>query len=122
MKVNTDYQKRCSNPYFGIKVSKNFIDVAHNHYNYQVGTYKKQNIYRFNEKIKEFEDFGYDDYTINYERKLKYGNWKHYLVITKDGTNNQRRVLLKRNTLFRIIEEFLSMDKNEFQKNFHRHK
>ena len=55
MQIDSNYQKRCSNPYFGIKVSKNFIDVAHNYYNYGIGTYKKQNIYRFNEQVKEFE-------------------------------------------------------------------
>ena len=75
MKVNTDYQKRCSNINFGIKVSKNFINAVHNHYNYQVGTNKKQNIYRFNNKVKEFEGFGFDNYTLDYEKRLKNGNW-----------------------------------------------
>lgn len=122
MKVNTDYQKRCSNIYFGIKVSKNFITAAHNHYNYQVGTNKKQNIYRFNNKVKEFEGFGFDNYTLDYERRLKNGNWQHYLVAKKEDSNQKINIIANRDTLLRIINKFLSMDESEFSQNFRKHK
>ncbi|MEE3348736.1 MAG: hypothetical protein VZR09_01720 [Candidatus Gastranaerophilaceae bacterium] len=119
MHVSNNYQVKPFNPYFGIKVSKNFINNAHNHYNYQIVKNKKENVYKFNEKVKEYEGFGYDNYTLEYERRSNNGNWQHYLVAVKDGNEKQKiNIISNRNTLVKIINRFLSMNEKEFKNNF----
>lgn len=101
-----------SQTYFGIKVSQNFINAAHNHYNYNVMTNKKQNIYNFNSVVDKFNKFGFDNYTLDYSRKLEQGNWQHYLTAVRDDSK-KNVVILKRNTLLRLINKFLTMNKYE---------
>jgi len=107
------------NTSFGIKVSQNFIKAAHNHYNYNVGTNKKQNIYNFNSMVEKFKTFGHNDYTLDYERKNNSGNWNHYLFVIKDDGTDRRNITV-RNTLLKIINNFMGMNRSEFNAKFHR--
>ncbi len=102
-------------PSFGINVSAHLIDTAHNHYNYNQLVNKKQSIYKFDKKAQEYSNYGYDDYTLDYRKKLEQGNWQHYLVAFKDGEENKAKVVIKRNTLLRLINKFFEINKGELR-------
>lgn len=101
-------------PAFGVKVSQNFIKVAHNHYNYNVQANKKQNIWRFNNRIDEYGKYGFDDYTLEYEQKIVNGYRKHFLIAKHDTNPKKNSVILNQSTLVKLVNKFLNMSENEF--------
>ncbi len=100
---------------FGIKCSPHLIQTAHNSYNYSNVPNKRNLIWSFNNKVEEYSSFGYEDYTLDYERKMTNGNWQHYLMAAKDGNPNKKFVVIKRTTLSKIINRFLNMTENDFR-------
>lgn len=106
-----------SNTSFGANVASNFIRVAHNSYNYNNVPNKKNLIWQFNKKVEQYSNFGHDEYTIDYERKLENGNWEHYLVALKND-GKEKFVIFHRKTLAKIIDRFLQMNKHEFNTKF----
>jgi len=105
-----------SNTNFGIKVAPHFIQTAQNQYHYNNVPNKRQMIWRFNQKVEQYSNFGHDDYTIDYERKLLNGNWEHYLVATRD--DGHKITIFHRSNLAKIINRFLEMNKHELNTKF----
>lgn len=106
-----------SNTSFGANVASNFIRVAQNNYNYNNVPNKKKLIWQFNKKVEEYSNFGHDEYTIDYEKKLENGHWEHYLIANKNDGKG-KVVIFHRSTLKKIIERFMQMNKHEFNTKF----
>ena len=100
---------------FGIKISPHLLQTAQNHYNYNNVPNKRRLIWAFNQKAEEYGKFGFDDYTLDYEKKLVDGNWQHYLVATRDSNPSDKITVSHRQTLVRIINHFLDINKNIFR-------
>lgn len=105
-----------NNPYFGIKVSDNFIRMAHNQYHFNNVPNKRSLIWQFNNKVEHYSNFGHDDFTIDYERKFQNGNWEHYLFAVRD--DGLKINIFHRSTFAKIVDRFLQMKKHELDTKF----
>lgn len=101
---------------FGINVSQNFINKAHNHFNYNQVINKRDSIFAFNKTVEKYINrFGYDNYTLDYEQSNMRGVRKHYLVAVKNDSNGMNKIIISRqNTLVGIIKQFLMLNVREF--------
>lgn len=109
-----------NNPSFGIKVAPHFSKTVQNFYNYGNVPNKRNLIWEFNQKIMQYEKFGHDDYTLDYEKKLQHGNWEHYLVAIRD--DGSKINIFQRSTLAKIINRFMQMNKHELNTKFPKNK
>jgi hypothetical protein len=110
-------QKVNDNTAFGVKISPHFHQVVQNHYNYNQVPNKLKRMYEFNQKIEQYSNFGFDNYSLDYEQKFIKGRRQHLLVaITNDG--NKKVEIFNRNTLAKIIDSFMRMTKHEFSTKF----
>jgi hypothetical protein len=100
---------------FGIKISPHLLQTAQNHYNYNNVPNKRHLIWAFNQKAEEYGKFGFDDYILDYEKKLVNGNWQHYLVATRDSNPSDKITVSQRQTLVKIINHFLEMSRGKFK-------
>ena len=102
-------------PVFHAKVAKHFIDDAHNLFNYK--HISKDMKVDFDEKVLEFENFGYDDYFIKYVKKDINGKRFHQLIAVRPGMSDSEGTLLTSKDQFRkLIEKFTHINKYEFTK------
>ena len=101
---------------FGIKVAPHFSQTVQNFYNYGNVVNKRNLIWKFNQKVELYSKFGHDDYTLDYEKKLQNGNWEHFLTATKN--NGHKITIFHRNTLSKIIDRFMQMNKHELDTKF----
>ena len=102
---------------FGVKIGDNFIKIAHNQYNYHIQVNKKQNIYKFNSHVQEFEKAGFDDYELNYEQVMsKKGRRMHHLFAKNDSNPQNKINIIWDNTLERVVNRFMQMDTNTLLK------
>lgn len=106
-----------NNPNFGMKIAPHFSQTVQNFYNYGKVPNKRKLIWEFNQQAEKYKNFGHDDYTLDYEKKLKQGNWVHYLTATKDN-GKEKVVISVRSTLAKIIEHFMKMNKYEINYKF----
>ena len=107
--MQTNFNVNHSNPAFGISVSESFIKGAHNYFN---GVeYRPWRAEIFDKKVaKMFNDFGYDEFTINYKKVNKDGKTFHALSADREDLS----VPLTENDHFRkVIEKFQRMTKGE---------
>lgn len=110
-------------PNFQAKVAKHFIDDAHKLFNYK--HIRNEMKVAFDEKVTEFENFGYDDYFIKYVKKDINGKRFYQLLAVRPGMDDSEGTLLTSKDQFRkMIEKFTHINKFEFTKkmehNFHK--
>lgn len=105
---------RSFSPSFKANVAQHFINTAHNYYNFTVVANRMKHVYSFNNKVQEYSKFGFDNYTLDYARKMVDGNYIHYLV-ANDSDTNKSVIVLTRRTLPKIINGFFYMSKEKFQ-------
>ncbi len=96
-------------PTFGISVSDNFIKAAHNYFN---GVeYRPWRAEIFDKKVaKVFNDFGYDEFVINYKKEISAGKTMHVLSADKEGLSVP---LTKKDQFRKVIEYFQRMIKGD---------
>ena len=104
-----------SQPSFSAKVSSNFMTIAQNFYNYNNIPNKRSLIWQLNDKAKEYESYGYNNYVLDYEKKLEQGNFQHYLVATDANNPTNKIYILKRQTIFRLINAYKTMSNYKFR-------
>jgi len=105
-----------NNPSFGINVSTHFSKTVQNFYNYGNVPNKRNLIWKFNQKVEQYSKFGYEDYSLDYEKKLQNGNWEHFLTATRN--DGKKVVLFHRSRLDKIIDRFMQMNKHELDTKF----
>ena len=100
-------------PSFGINVSSNFVKSAHNYYN---GVeYRPWRAKIFDNKVNKFATkYGFNDYTINYDKIIKDGKIEHALYLTSD--NDVSVLITKANALRKVIKEFIGLTPERIQK------
>lgn len=100
-------------PNFQAKVAKHFIDDAHKLFNYK--HINKDLKVAFDEKVIEFENFGFNDYYIKYKKTKVNDANVHNIVAAKSGDYNSKEILLTSKDQFRkAIEKFTHISKYEF--------
>lgn len=104
-----------NNPSFGIKVSPHFSKTVQNFYNYGNVPNKRNLIWTFNQKADEYFRYGYNEFTLDYERKQIKGNWQHFLVAVSDSNPNKKIVIAQRDNLAKIIRRFLELNQGAFR-------
>ena len=121
MKIDT-VSTNSSNPNFKAKVSKNFIDRAHNFINYGYFGNKKQSIYALDQKAEQYATFGFDDYVLDYEKKQVDGTVKHYLTATRTSNGKvTKKIITGGKSLKKIILEFMAMNRDAFENKMKEH-
>ena len=112
MKVNLDTNVQ---PSFQAKISPKFEKFMRSYINN--GQNRLQNNYKLNQKIADYEKYGFDDYTINLANK-NVALWNEFsLVATKEGQDVKNGIfLIKKNSVKQIINTFLRIDKNYLNK------
>lgn len=112
MKVDLDTNAQ---PNFQAKVSPQFEKFMRSYIN--CGQNRIKNNYKLNQKLTDFEKYGYSDYTINLANKsVAWGN-EYSLVATKEGQEIKDGIfLIKKNSVKQIINTFLNMNKNYLNK------
>ena len=80
MKVNFDSKN--SHQTFGIKISERFLNSLHGHVNN--GENRLRNNYLLNNKLKEYESFGFNDYTMHMQQKSSPLGFEYNLFAVKD--------------------------------------
>jgi len=105
-----------NNVSFGIKVAPHFSKTVQNFYHYGNIPNKRRFIWAFNQKAEKFAKSGFDDYTMDYDRKFLNRNWVHYIVATNDSNPKERIILSKKKSLAKIIIHFMEMNIDEFTK------
>ena len=102
-------------PNFQAKVSKHFIEDAHSLFNYK--HIRNEIKVGFDEKVTEFENFGYDDYFIKHVKKDINGKRYHQIIAVRPGMDDSEGTLLTCKDQFRkAIEKFTHINKYEFTK------
>jgi len=102
-------------PSFHAQVSKNFIKNAINTIDSQMRN--KSLKINFDKKVKEFADFGYDDFFVKYVKENIDGVRYHKLIAVKPGMDDsQGTVLTKKDKFRKVIEKFTHINKYEFTK------
>jgi hypothetical protein len=100
-------------------VSNKFIKEAHNTLDSQIRNHAMK--INFDEKVTEFENFGYDDYFIKYVKKNIDGKRYHQLIAVKSGMDDSQGVVLTPKDKFRkAIEKFTHINKYEFTKKWNK--
>ena len=96
-------------PAFGIGISENFVKAAHNYFN---GVeYRPWKAKIFDKKVAQvFNDFGYDEFVINYKKIHKDGKLIHTLSADKKGLSVP---LTEKDQFRKVIEKFQRMRKGE---------
>ena len=99
-----------TNPSFGIKVSKVFQKAAHNYFNGVEYNHWKSKA--FDKKVRFITDeFGYNEFTIEYEKSVKGIGTEHKLFAKRDG---MEPVLIAQKDRFRkLLEKFQRITKGE---------
>ena len=101
---------------FQAKVSEKFIDSMRNFINH--GENRLKNNYKFNEKLKEYETFGYDDYTIIMHKKSGALGFEYRLFAIKDDEPYDQGVVLTKktyNSFRQIFNRFMNFNKHDFR-------
>jgi hypothetical protein len=102
-------------PNFRAKVAKSFIEDAHKLFK-DKHTRKPMNV-SFDEKVVEFENFGYDEYSIKYLKKDIDGKRYHKLIAVRSGMDDSEGTILTIKDQFRkVVEKFTHINKYEFTK------
>ena len=119
--MNSNLSVNNIQPSFQAQVSKSFIEKAHNLFNYKhINKNLKVN---FDEKVLEFENFGYDDYFIKYVKKDINGKRFHQLIAVRHDMSDADGTLLTSKDQFRkAIEKFTHINKYEFTQKMEQHK
>ena len=100
-------------PNFQAKVSKHFIKDAHNVLGRQMNNQRM--LVNFDEKVAEFEQFGYDDFFIKYIKEIIDGKVFHKLIAVKKEMKDSEGIILTSKDRFRkAIEKFTHINKFEF--------
>lgn len=118
--MQTNLKINSIQPSFQAKVSKHFIDDAHKLFDYKL----KNKAFRinFDEKVTEFDNYGYDDYYIKYIKRDGINGKEHLLIAVKKGMEYSEGVLLTCKDKFRkVIENFTHINKYEFTKKMEQH-
>lgn len=102
-------------PSFGVKVDPHLSKTVQNFYHYGNIPNKRHFIWSFNKKAEEYAKYGFDEYTLDYERKQMRGNWQHFLVAVNDSNPNKKVVVAQRDTLAKIIIRFLELNQGAFR-------
>lgn len=107
--MQTNFNVNHSNPAFGISVSESFIKAAHNYY--KGVEYRPWRANIFDKKVaKVFNDFGYDEFTLNYEKVQKGGKISHVLKAEREGLSVP---ITEKDRFRKVIEKFQRMTKGE---------
>lgn len=106
-----------SNLNFNAEVSPRFVKSMQGYFNN--GSNRKQNIYKLNEKIKEYSEFGKDNYLIEMIQKSGPLGYEYWLVATRTDEPTAREIVLAVRTAYRkIVNKFMNMKKGEFLSHF----
>ncbi len=102
-------------PNFRATVSKHFIKDAQKMMDSRM---KNSDIAeRFEKKVADFKDYGYDDYYIKYIKKDINGKRFHQLIAVRPGMDDSEGAVLTSKDKFRkTIEKFTHITKYEFIK------
>lgn len=108
VKLNTNNQTN-----FQAKISPKFEKIMRYHINKSPN--KLKNNYRLNKKIAEFNEWGYDNYTV--ELLENYAGWgrKYAMMCVPEGVETQKGIFIdKQYTVRDVVKRFLSIKKGEF--------
>ena len=113
--MNSNLSVNNIQPNFQAQISKNFIKNAHNTMDSQL---KNKNMkINFDKKVKEFADYGYDEFFIKYVKEDIDGKRYHKLIAVKPGMeDSQGAVLTKKDKFRKKIKKFTHINKYEFTK------
>jgi len=102
---------------FRAKISPELETCARNFYN--SGENRLKSAYKLSEKIKEFNNFGYDDYTVKFAKEyVGYGTEYSLYAINENESKGKKVVLAKRGCFRHLINVFMKMKKGEFISKF----
>lgn len=100
-------------PNFNAKVSPKFINAMRGFIN--GGENRLKNNYRLNNKIQDYANFGYDNFTIELVQLKRFSNNDYFIIASEhDKKANEGIFLAKRRTFRQATEKFLSIRKHEF--------
>lgn len=82
---------------------------------YNTGENRLKNMYRVDEKIRQYKKFGFKTHTVNFSRKdLGYGV-EYKLYALKDGLDEKQRIVIaKCNSFKQLVKSFMDINKQAF--------
>ena len=110
MKINIEQQSQST---FCAKVTPRFVNSMRGFINR--GSNRLKNNYLLDTKLKEYENFGYNDYTVELNQISGPLGFEYILRAVKDGQNSEDGVILaKRSSYRKIFERFMNYKKYDF--------
>ena len=96
-------------PVFKASVSDNFIKATHNYF--KGVEYRPYKLYPFDRKVAQvINNFGYDEFTINYKKVIKDGKALHVLSADREGLSVP---ITEKDRFRKVVEKFQRMTKGE---------
>lgn len=100
---------------FNAKVSERFVKSMRGYVN--SGSNRLQNNYKLTQKLEEYADFGYDNYTVEMVQKSGPLGFEYKLFAVKDGDSIDNGLVLTKasyTSYRKIFQRFMTLNKHDF--------